>query len=100
MNKKVNTVLFILGATAVNIITMLFILLLGIYLIGELFSETAQESVGSVLFSVLFILLFFISIGGSFFIYNRVIKFISKKIDMDKYFHPIFRPRKQKPPEN
>ncbi|MAG13818.1 MAG: leader peptide processing enzyme [Spirochaetales bacterium] len=96
MNKKVNTVLFILGATAVNIITMLFILLLGIYLIGELFSETAQESVGS----VLFILLFFISIGGSFFIYNRVIKFISKKIDMDKYFHPIFRPRKQKPPEN
>ena len=95
MNKKVNTVLFILGATAVNIITMLLILLLGIMLIGRLLSETAQESIGS----ILFILLFFVSIGGSFVIYNRVIKFISKKIDMDKYFHPIFRPRDRKPKE-
>lgn len=95
MNKKVNTVLFILGATAVNIITMLVILLLGIMLIGRLLSETAQESIGS----ILFILLFFVSIGGSFVIYNRVIKLISKKVDMDKYFHPIFRPRNRKPKE-
>ena len=95
MNKKVNTVLFILGATAVNIITMLLILLLGIMLIGRLLSETAQESIGS----ILFILLFFVSIGGSFVIYNRVIKLISKKVDMDKYFHPIFRPRNRKPKE-
>ena len=90
-------ILFILIPVLVmaNVITMLVILLLGIMRIGRLLSETAQESIGS----VLFILLFFISIGGSFVIYNRIIKFISKKIDMDKYFHPIFRPRGRKPKE-
>ena len=94
MNKKANTVLFILGATALNIITMLIILLLGILLIGRFLSETVQESIGS----FLFILLFFLAIGGSFLIYNRIIKYLSKKIDMDKYFHPIFRARGQKKP--
>jgi hypothetical protein len=82
-------VLFILGATLVNILTMLIILFLGIFLMGRLLSETAQESVGQ----FLFILIFLLAIGGSFFTYNRLIKYISSKIDMDKYFHPIFRPR-------
>ena len=96
MNKKLNTVLFILGATVVNILTMLIILFLGIFLMGRLLSETAQESVGQ----FLFILVFLLAIGGSFFSYNRLIKYISSKIDMDKYFHPIFKPRGgQKPGE-
>ncbi len=89
MNKKVNTVLFILGATFVNILTMLLILILGLYLISVLLSESARESAGQ----FLFILVFLISIGGSFFVYNRLIKYVSKKLDMDKYFHPIFTPR-------
>ncbi len=89
MNKKVNTVLFILGATFVNILTMLAILLLGLYLVSVLLSETARESAGQ----FVFILLFLLAIGGSFFVYNRLIKYVSKKFDMDKYFQPIFKPR-------
>ncbi len=88
MNKKLNTVLFILGATVVNIFSMLIILFLGIILLGKL-PETTQESVGQ----FLFILVFLVAIAGSFFGYNRLIKYISSKIDMDKYFHPIFKPR-------
>ena len=89
MNRKVNTVLFILGATIVNISTMLLILLLGLFLMSVVLSETARESVGQFFFIVVFLA----AIGGSFFIYNRLIKLMSKKIDMDKYFHPLFRPR-------
>jgi hypothetical protein len=95
MNKKLNTVLFILGATVVNILTMLIILFLGIFLIGKFLSEGAQESIGQ----FLFILVFLLAIAGSFFAYNRLIKYISNKIDMDKYFHPIFKPRGGKKPE-
>ena len=89
MNKKVNTVLFILAATIVNLVTLLLILLLGLYLVSVSLSEAARESMGQ----FLFILIFFVAIGGSFFIYNRLIRYVSKKVDMDKYFHPIFTPR-------
>lgn len=87
--------LFILGATVVNILTMLIILLLGMMLLGRL-SETTQESIGQ----FLFILVFLVAIAGSFFTYNRLIKYISSKIDMDKYFHPIFKPRGGQKPKN
>jgi len=89
VNKKVNTVLFILGATVINILTLFFFLILGLFLMGVLLPESSRESAGQ----FFFILVFLISIGGSFFIYNRLIKLLSKKIDMDKYFHPVFRPR-------
>lgn len=95
MNKKVNTVLFILGASVVNILTMFLILLLGLFLMSVVLSESARESVGQFFFIVVFLA----AIGGSFFIYNRLIKFISKKIDLDKYFHPLFRPRGGNRPE-
>jgi len=89
MNKKVNTVLFIVGATVVNIATMLIILLAGLYIASLLLPESARESAGQ----FTFILIFVAAIAGSVFIYNWLIRFISKKIDMEKYFHPIFKPR-------
>ena len=91
MNKKVNTVLFVLGATVVNILIMIVILIGGLLLIGRFMSERAQESAGP----IVVVLLFFVAIAASFFLYNRFIKYLSTKIDMDKYFHPIFRPRGQ-----
>ena len=94
MNKKMNTILFVLGATVVNILVMLVVLLGGLVLMGRLLSEDAQESAGS----VLLIVLFFVAIAASFFTYNRFIKYLSKKIDMDKYFHPIFGSKKK--PQN
>jgi hypothetical protein len=96
MNKKVNTVLFVLGATVVNILVMLIVLLGGLVLISNVLSERAQETAGQ----FLLIALFFVAIGASFFLYNRFVKYLSAKIDMDKYFHPIFRPRKSPPPKS
>ncbi|MBN1686809.1 MAG: leader peptide processing enzyme [Spirochaetales bacterium] len=89
MNKKVNTVLFIMAATVVNIVTMLIILFAGIYLAGALLSESARESAGQFVFIVIFL----IAVLGSFFIYNRLVRAVSKRIDFEKHFHPIFKPR-------
>ena len=86
MNKKVNTVLFILGATIFNIITMILILVVGLALI----SVFVGENIGAAVAQFLFLLLFVGSIAGAFFLYHRAVKLLSRKIDMEKYFHPIF----------
>jgi hypothetical protein len=90
MNKKVNTALFILGATVFNLIVMALLILLGLFLISLL--PLQQASAG--LSTVLMILVFFGSIVVSFLLYHKLVKYLSTKIDMDKYFHPIFRKKK------
>ena len=92
MNKKLNTFLFIIGATVVNLIIMTFFIILVLFL----FSYLLPEDINPMLFQVLFLLSFLLSVGGTFFVYHKLIKFISKKMDMDKYFHPIFNPRKRR----
>jgi hypothetical protein len=36
-------------------------------------------------------ILFIAAIVVTFFIYNAIMKFVTRKIDMEKYFHPIFK---------
>ena len=85
MNKKINTALFIFGATLFNIfVTVLsFLLLLIVYakLIMPYLPAGAQEWS--------FPLIFIASIAVSFFTYRLALKLIMKKIDMEKYFEPI-----------
>jgi len=90
MNKKTNTVLFILGATVFNLITMAVLFIVPLILLIVLF----RESLGSY-FGIVSILLFFAALVGSFFVYGFVMKKLSAKIDMDKYFEPIFKKKKQ-----
>jgi len=86
MNKKLNTGLFILGATVVNIGIMAVLVVLGLFILSKL--PESFIPIGTVL-------VFFIAIIGAFFIYHRIVKFISKRVNMDKYFDPIFRQRKK-----
>ena len=88
MNKKVNSVLFLLGATIFNIIvTLLFIFLFGFiylkFLIGYFSSDNAHFWA--------FVLIFIGSILISFFIYRFLLGFLLKKINIEKYFDPLFR---------
>jgi hypothetical protein len=92
MNKKVNTVLFIIGATIANLVIMLGIFLTLIVLVGYIMPEDAAPGAISAVFMVIFLG----SLVASYFIYQRLIALLSKKIDMEKYFHPIFRPRGKK----
>ena len=91
MNKKMNTVLFILGASILNVILMIIIMTLGLALI----SLIIPDNISPTLASALFIMVFLLSVGGSFFAYHKGIKLLSTKMDMDKYFHPIFKSKKR-----
>jgi len=92
MTKKTNTVLFILGGTIFNIVVtvLCFAIFLFIYT-RFLFSHLPEGSMTWVL-PVNFVA----SIAASCFIYRKMIKLFMKKVDMEKYFIPIFtrhRPR-------
>jgi uncharacterized membrane protein (DUF485 family) len=92
MNKKVNTILFILGATVFNIlVTVLFFLLLLIAyakFLLYLLPEGAQ--------TWSFPLIFIAAMVIAFIIYRYAIRFLMTKIDMEKYFDPLFVSRNRK----
>jgi len=91
MNKKLNTALFIIGASIINVIFMIILMTLGLALISFVVPKNISPAVAS----GLFILVFLLAIAGSFFAYHKGIKYLSKKVDMEKYFHPIFGSRKR-----
>ena len=90
MNKRANTLLFVLGATLFNIIVTLlfFIALLALYA-NSLMSVIPEEGQ-----TWAFPLIFMAAIGLSFVIYRLVLKILLKKVDVEKYFDPIFKRQK------
>ena len=92
MNKKLNTLLFVLGATVVNILLMIILLLAGIVVIARLLPADTNPAAGQLAFLGVFIL----SIVGSFFIYHRAMKLIARRVDLDTYFDPIFKSRRRR----
>jgi hypothetical protein len=94
MSKKTNTLLFMLGATVFNIITTIasFILLLLVYvkfIMPKLPNHEASASWG---LPVVFIL----AIAASFVLYRFILNRVIKRIDMDKYFDPLFSRKQHK----
>ena len=96
MSKKTNTLLFILGGTVFNILVTIicFIILLAIY--GNILSSMLPESAVAWILPVIFV----VSIVASFLIYRLAIKIVMKKVDMEKYFDPIFGHRRPPPKKN
>ena len=92
MNKKTNTLLFVLGATVFNILATLLIFfgLLTIAVIINSSNELTPE-VSDWFFMVCFIG----SIVLTFLLYRFILKQLMKKIDFEKYFDPIFGKRKK-----
>jgi hypothetical protein len=86
MNKRINTILFILGATFFNVIiaTISFFILLILY--GSFLVPIIPESGHSWGFTLIFIS----AIAISILVYRAVLKFLLTKIDIEKYFDPIF----------
>lgn len=87
MNKKVNTVLFILAGMLVNILVFFGLLALFLY-IGTFLPANAQ--------GVFIIVGFLASIVLSFIIYSRLAALFMKKVDMEAHFHPIFKSKHQR----
>jgi phosphoglycerol transferase MdoB-like AlkP superfamily enzyme len=86
MNKKLNTIFFILGATLLNVLVAIisFILLMLIYV--KFLNNLIPEQSGSWVFALIFL----ISIAVSFIVYRYLLKYLLRKIDVDKYFDPLF----------
>ena len=93
MNKKLNTVYFLIAATILNlVILVLLALVLGVT-VGFLYQKLGVDSQGLSLLAVIIIL--FGSIAGTFFLYSRIIKWVVKKWNLDNYIEPIFRTKRR-----
>jgi hypothetical protein len=91
MNKKTNTLIFIAGATLFNIIIFfaaftalmfLYLFVIAPYLLGD-------DGLSGIT-SIVLIVFFVGSIVLSFFIYRIAINLFIKKINLEKYFDPVF----------
>jgi len=76
MNKKANTVLFLLGATVFNLLMMFLLIVMFLVLISAIFRDSLNPN----MLSILMIIVFIGSIAASFFIYGRLVKWLSRKI--------------------
>ncbi|MDR1175528.1 MAG: leader peptide processing enzyme [Treponema sp.] len=92
MNKKANTLLFILGATVVNIVVTIISFILLFVLYAKYLVPHLPESAAAWGFPVIFI----ISIAFSFLLYRAILKMLLKKVDPEKYFDPLFGRRRKK----
>ena len=88
MNKKLNTALFLVGATLANMLIMFIVFVLLLIPTIKLFAES--NAAGYMLVAD-----FVVAIAATFFIYNRLMKLFQKKVDMEKYFHPLFGRKRQ-----
>ncbi len=86
MNKKANTVLFMAGATLLNIV-MIALLFLGL---TALYGVTLASRIGPQGNQIALIVILIGSVALTYFLYNRLVKWISNKWDLDTYFDPIF----------
>jgi hypothetical protein len=85
MSKGFNTFLFMLGATVFNLLLWALLSAVGIVAIAALKLPQLLVSVWLLLTMV-----------GSFLIYSQVVKWITRKVDMEKYILPLF---KRRPPK-
>jgi membrane protein implicated in regulation of membrane protease activity len=90
MSKKTNTLLFILGATVCNILITIIIFMVLLLVYGRALVPLLSEQAIAWGLPVLFIG----SIALSFVIYRLILKQLVKRIDMEKYFDPLFAPRR------
>jgi len=92
MNKKVNTILFVLGATLFNTIVAIvsFIFLMFVY--AKFLLPIVPQSSYSWAFSLIFIA----AIAISILVYRVVLKYFINKINVEQYFDPLFVKRNLK----
>ena len=86
MSKKTNTLLFILGGTIFNILITVICFIGFLVIYSQFLYPHLPESSAAWVMPIIFVA----SIVISFLVYRLAIKIIMKKVDMEKYFDPIF----------
>lgn len=93
MNKKANTMLFILGATVFNIVVTVLCFMALLLLYAKLLLPLLPEAGQAWAFPLIFIA----AIAFSFLVYRFTLKLLMKKVEIEKYFDPIFGGRRKPP---
>ena len=89
MNKKRNTILFTIGATVFNLLTMAILFIVPLAVLLAIFRERVLN-----VLPIVGLVLFFTALIANFFIYGYVMRKISEKFNMDEYFEPLFKKKK------
>ena len=90
--KKRNTAVFVLIATILNIVLMMVFMLIGYILLAKFGNPDNPNGA-----QIWLIVIFLGSIGLSWFIYSRMVKWYTKRVDVEKKFAPLITPRRRKP---
>jgi len=94
MNKKLNTLFFLLGATLVNILVALGLAAVLLVIYAKLLAPVLPPSVNAIAVAVLVLG----SMAGSFPIYRWLVGLFQKRVDMEKYFDPLVKPKRRRRP--
>ena len=86
MNKKLNSVLFIIGATFFNVL----VAIISFFLFFVLFANFIMPIIPESGYQWGATLIFISSLAVSFGVYRVVLKILLNKIEIEKYFDPIF----------
>lgn len=90
MNKKLATVLFIIGGTALNIILML-VYIVGLLALAAVILRNMGYEPGSSVYVPAMIVAIFGGLVLAFFTYSKITKYIQNKYELEKYLEPLFR---------
>ena len=83
-----------LGATVFNLLVIAILVLIPSVIV-LLILRALEITVTGQTISILGLVFFLAGLGGSFFIYGFTMRKISERVDMDKYFEPLFRKKNQ-----
>ncbi|MDR3020340.1 MAG: leader peptide processing enzyme [Treponema sp.] len=93
MKKKLNTILFILCATLFNV----FVAIVSFIILALLYTNFLRMRLPENYRAWFFNIILLASIAISFVVYRFVVKFLMEKIQIEKYFDPIFVRKHKKP---
>jgi hypothetical protein len=90
MSKKTNTVLFLIGATILNIVITVVSFLVLLVLYGRLLVPVLPKEIAAWGMPIIFVG----AIVLAFVVYRYAVNILMKKVDVEKYFDPLFMPRR------
>ena len=94
MNKKGYTLLFMLAATVLNIVLLIAFFIIGFVLLGLFINKFPDATCVA---GIMTLLVFVVSIGATFLIYNAFIKLAVKKWNLEDKLYPFFAPKSRRP---
>ena len=86
MNKRLNTVLFILGATIFNILVMVVLFLILMVLFARFLAPSFPPAANQIILLVLFVG----SVAATYLLYHRLMRWLTKRYELERYMAPLF----------